>query len=239
MRRRFGRQPKLSSDSPLEVIVAYAFLRANVPFTIPFYDNHTALNFIDSNGKWTKVKSFGIRRDYRNRYDELLAQVAVLYDDWPSFIVDPCSNSHPNQLVLAAIERQETLQGTLELAEKGIADQRDGRARPSGLSADTELLIPNFDWEISHHFSALEGEERLILNSGFNELYLGTAEQLIRFRLDRCGAELESDSRIALEKSEPKHLIFGTPFLLYIKKRGGERPFFVMWVDNAELLSPF
>jgi hypothetical protein len=26
------------------------------------------------------------------------------------------------------------------------------------------------------------------------------------------------------------------PFLIYLKKRGAGHPFFVMWVDNAELL---
>jgi hypothetical protein len=30
--------------------------------------------------------------------------------------------------------------------------------------------------------------------------------------------------------------IFDRPFLIVVKKRGAEHPFFVMWVDNAELL---
>ncbi len=32
------------------------------------------------------------------------------------------------------------------------------------------------------------------------------------------------------------NFIFDRPFLIVVKKRGAERPFFVMWVDNAELL---
>jgi hypothetical protein len=31
-------------------------------------------------------------------------------------------------------------------------------------------------------------------------------------------------------------LLFYRPFFLYMKKRGAKHPFFVMWVDNAELL---
>jgi len=39
---------------------------------------------------------------------------------------------------------------------------------------------------------------------------------------------------------EPRHLYFNKPFLIYVKKRGAEySPFFVMWVDNAELLNEF
>jgi hypothetical protein len=34
----------------------------------------------------------------------------------------------------------------------------------------------------------------------------------------------------------PKKLHFDRPFLIYLKKRDAARPFFVMWVDNAELL---
>ncbi len=28
-----------------------------------------------------------------------------------------------------------------------------------------------------------------------------------------------------------------SPFLVYMQKRDAEQPFFVMWVDNAELLT--
>ncbi len=35
----------------------------------------------------------------------------------------------------------------------------------------------------------------------------------------------------------PINYIVNRPFLIYIRKRGADRPFFVMWVDNAELLS--
>lgn len=34
-------------------------------------------------------------------------------------------------------------------------------------------------------------------------------------------------------------IFFYRPFLIFIRKRGVRQPFFVMWVDNAELLSEF
>jgi len=33
-----------------------------------------------------------------------------------------------------------------------------------------------------------------------------------------------------------RRFVFDKPFLIVMKKRGAERPFFVMWVANAELL---
>jgi hypothetical protein len=32
------------------------------------------------------------------------------------------------------------------------------------------------------------------------------------------------------------YYVFDRPFLIYLKKRGATRPYFAMWVDNAELL---
>jgi hypothetical protein len=59
--------------------------------------------------------------------------------------------------------------------------------------------------------------------------------QTIQFRLDRGGAELASESKVEV-KPGASLFHFDRPFLLIMKKRGGKRPFFVMWVDNAELL---
>jgi hypothetical protein len=59
---------------------------------------------------------------------------------------------------------------------------------------------------------------------------------MIQFRLDRSGAELKSEAKL-YAKPMPKEFIFDRPFLICVKKRGAEHPFFVMWVDNVELLS--
>lgn len=37
-------------------------------------------------------------------------------------------------------------------------------------------------------------------------------------------------------KPAARHFDFNHPFLIYLKKRDGGRPVFVMWVENAELL---
>jgi hypothetical protein len=37
---------------------------------------------------------------------------------------------------------------------------------------------------------------------------------------------------------EPQRYAVDGPFLIYLQKHGAAHPFFVMWVDNAELLQP-
>ena len=61
------------------------------------------------------------------------------------------------------------------------------------------------------------------------------AMQTIEFRLDRSGAMLESEALVAIA-AIPRNFVFNRPFLISMKKRDADRPFFVMWVDNAELL---
>jgi hypothetical protein len=88
----------------------------------------------------------------------------------------------------------------------------------------------------------------LLLNSGHEENWLGTARQLTDFQLDRSGAGLRSEARaFGTEKSagpNRRYFVFDRPFLVVMKKRGAAQPtsassvepFLVMWVDNAELL---
>ncbi len=38
--------------------------------------------------------------------------------------------------------------------------------------------------------------------------------------------------------SAATYYIFDRPFLLYLKKRAGGRPYFAMWIDDPELLVP-
>lgn len=65
---------------------------------------------------------------------------------------------------------------------------------------------------------------------------------MIDFALNRTGVSIKSEARIAIpppagRMPEPRRFHFDRPFLIYVKKRGIEySPFFVMWVDNAELM---
>ena len=87
-------------------------------------------------------------------------------------------------------------------------------------------------WRIDHRFRELIG--KLVVNTD-PPMPIVEALQTVEFRLDRSGALLESDSTLAIE-STPRYFEFNRPFLIYMQRRGAQHPFFVMWVDNAELL---
>jgi hypothetical protein len=231
---------------PLDVIVAYAYLAANVKFTMPFFQNDEDLVFTGAAGDRASVDSFGIRPEDRYVYEELRKQVRNVYFKHPDrnvpgsrleFAVDPCVTSTPNQILLACIEPKGTLAETLAYLEKGIAAFEAESAdwlKEFGLSQS--LLVPNVFWEIKHRFDEIEGVDKIVMNQVGRGLYVREAFQMIRFRLDRSGAELASEASIALGCAGPPDAVFDRPFLIVMRRRGAEHPFFVMWVDNAELL---
>jgi hypothetical protein len=243
MKERFQKEPLNVVDDKDAVIVAYAYLRANVPFSLPFFDNEEEFQFTDERGQKTRVSSFGLRDKDGSKYRDLRNQVEVLYVghregvwDQPSeFALDLCRDSKPNQVILACIPRKGTIQATLKDLEQKIAEGRPEEYERR-LGSISTLLVPNLNWEISHHFAELEGADKQLLNAKFKGLWIDKALQTIDFRLDRSGVELQSEAALAAKSAAEPRFIFDRPFLIVVKKRGAERPFFVMWVDNAELL---
>ena len=235
-------QPDFSDVSPIDVIIAYSYLTANVKFKIPYFENQKEFIFRDSLGNQTPVTSFGIRPEDDYAYRKLRKQVEVLYSSYypdpdtvalMEYAIDLCKDTKPNQIVLAVIEPKETLEKTLEyLNDKIVGFATEEYLQKFGIN--DVILIPNILWRITHNFKELEG--KYLGNKGYESLYIRLALQMIQFRLDRSGAELKSEAKL-YAAPEPRLFVFDRPFLIYIKKRGAEHPFFVMWVDNAELLS--
>lgn len=246
---RFPDAP-LPEVKPSTVLIAYAYLKAAARFSIPFFENTAALDFADVAGNHTAVGSFGIRREDEDAYYQLRQQVQILHEANPvhredetsgcivptEFAVDPCRMTMPYQVVLAVVPRHDILAATLAELESKMRAWSAGSQLEFG--PRDVLLVPNMSWRITHHFRELEGREKLLLNRGFDGLWLETAMQTIEFTLDRGGAELASEGKVLFEPI-PRHYVFDRPFLVCLKKRGAEQPFFVLWVENAELLTRF
>jgi hypothetical protein len=195
------------------------------------------------------VSSFGIREKDERAPAKLREQVRVLYssiDEYgvsegaEEFAFDLCRDSTPYQVIVARVAPRGTLAETLAALDEKIAGWE---APPYGdaLGDRDVLLVPAMRWRIDHDFTEIEGSEtdKLLLNSGHEEEWIDPAKQLIDFQLDASGAGLKSETRMLSGESagpNPRHFVFDRPFLIVMKKRGAEQPFFVMWVDNPELL---
>ncbi|MBN2375779.1 MAG: hypothetical protein JXD22_05235 [Sedimentisphaerales bacterium] len=234
--------PEFAGLERSDTILAYAYLAARVKFHVPYLEFDRKLVFRDVAEEETPVKAFGLWRS--NPGDEKIReQIEVLYSNVDyekrqfrntEFAIDLCKKTEPYQIVLACVPRRETLAATLADLQRKMQDDPLEPAERK-FSEDEVLLVPEMFWKISHHFSELEG--KFLKNKNYAEYWIDKALQDIQFRLDRSGVVLESHFELAVKACVVREFIFDKPFLIYLKKRGGENPFFVMWVDNAELLA--
>jgi hypothetical protein len=223
---------------PEDVCGAFAYLRASLKFTRRYANNKKPLPFTGAGGEKTQVRSFGIPFNYQSR-SGLFEQIALLHatsrwrDGENSFILDPCKDSLPYQLLLAQVPRQKTLAAALA----DVAKRCELAPAPEDARRFDSFFVPHFRFRIAHWFGELEG--RALLNPPTKGLFLSRAEQHVDFALDASGAKLESRAYPAGAKGGPSELHFDQPFLLVMRKRGGPGPFLVLWVENDELLEPW
>ncbi|OHB67880.1 MAG: hypothetical protein A2V70_03340 [Planctomycetes bacterium RBG_13_63_9] len=215
--------------------VAYAYLEANVKFSLPYFQNREPMVFTDRAGNKTELSSFGIRPEDDYAYFELRRQPAILFETREEFkltecIVDLDRTSQPNQIILAFMEPKPTLAEMLATVE----DKIDTARKKEELGPNDVLLVPDMVWRITHEFAELQGQE--FTNAKLKGQRIDVARQDIQFRLDRSGAELESEAKTYMLPI-PTYYVFDRPFLLCMKKRGAGMPYFVMWIENAELLN--
>jgi len=231
---------------PPEGILAYAFIKASVPFTHPFRHVTEEFLFQDRQGHETPVEAFGVW-DADPAYEAIFEQVEVLYMDRApdergnistevkECALDLCKYSTPYQVIVAMVEPRDSLAHTMAYVQERIIASKHAPQYPETghLSRSDTLMVPDMFWKIDHRFHELIGK---VVTNANPAMSIVEAMQCIEFRLDRCGAILESESGIGLA-STPAHYTFNRPFLVYLKHRQSDQPFFVMWVDNAELLT--
>lgn len=226
-------------------ILAYSYLTANVPFKYPFRQYKKGFAFTDSQGVETEVGAFGVW-GLHSVYDKMRDQVEILYfhEDrdatdhdlqMKEFAIDLCRHSEPYQVVAAIVEPRASLAQTLDYIRGQIADSKQEKnyERTCFLDDVDVLMVPEMFWEIEHNFDELVG--KIVANAN-PAMPIIRAKQGIKFKLDRCGAMLESEATIMVA-AIPRYFMFNRPFLIYMKKRDCEQPFFIMWIDNAELLN--
>ena len=238
-----------------ETIVSYSFLKTDIRFRYPFYTREDAFSFTDSNGTITKVRSFCTNLETYSS-NSAREQVDVLYYmqgdqiNEPEFAVDLCTYTNPYQVVLACVPKQKNLGKTVAFVERKISEFKQDpdymqlqKLQPvSGIRPADSLIVPDMLYKLTHHIAELEGKG--LGNNGWKSYFFLEAIQVIDFALSQTGVALKSEARIIIPPAEripePRHFYFNRPFLIYVKKRGPDySPFFVMWVDNAELMEKF
>lgn len=231
-------KPRLLTRQKENAILAYAYLQKRLPFEMDFDRLKRPMRF-RSVGTETDVAGFGIEdfASHARREKELRKQVTVFdYVSDDDYIIQLTTKQ--DVIILAKIPRCATLAQTLAQV-KTRSRQPKGRDVQKWLDPQEPLAVPLISLFVEREYTELVG--RPLRNPGFTDLYLAAATQLIRFQLDESGAILESEATpVVLNGDEappqPRRFVFDRPFLIYLQEREAKEPYFVMWVENPEVL---
>ncbi len=107
------------------------------------------------------------------------------------------------------------------------------------LVEDDCLYVPVVSFDVLKEYKEFYGFPVFSKNPKLNDMPCVLAEQQIRFRLDRTGAVLKSES-LGGFFGEPmaRDFIFDRPFLVMLIRKDAKLPYFARWVGNDELLTP-
>lgn len=264
MKQRFPSEPmpvfeELDILPPVikeKTIVSYSYLEIDAGFKYPFHNTDDAFTFQDSQNKRIGVTAFCT--DKKGLDSALREQVEILYykegerSNAAELVVDLCKHTRPYQVILALVPRCETLGEAVATIEEKISEFKEDpdyevlrKLRPAQgtFRPADRLIVPDVLYKLTHQFSELKGKE--IKNEKYLDYWFLIVKQMIDFSLSRTGVTMKSQAIIAppppaARMPVPRRLYFNRPFLVYAKKRqGGTNPFFVMWVDNAELMKEF
>ncbi len=256
MQKRFPSEPvpSFNEEEKTGGILAYSYLNVNVEFEHPFYTNEKKFTFNNPDGTSTNVTSFcnfsGSETEYENK-KKISEQVDILYykrgkqPNDSEFAVDLSRRTQPYQVVLAVVPRRASLTEIIADVEKKISEFKldPDYGKLCKLRPIDRLIVPDVLYKLTHHFKELKGKgigNRPWRDEGY---YIFEAMQMIDFSLSRTGVVLKSEARFGITPAIgrpllPRYFHFNRPFLIYVKKCGDDsRPFFVMWVDNVELMN--
>ncbi len=218
--------PELADDP---YVIAYAYLMKNLPFKHKFARFTDKLKF---NGK--PVQCFGFNEDDPGE-SQCEYQVAILdFVNSDDFIICLVPEGKEDIIILAKTAPGKTLKKTFATIERRIK-----RKHPESLMETKEFYIPVMDFKLNKNFQSFH--DAIISNSSTLEnVQLGCCRQIIRFKINESGAKLGSESALVENflPSGKQNLIFDKPYLLMLKRRNADYPYFAMWVANPELMIP-
>lgn len=225
--------------------VTYGYLNTKTEFTTPFMDTKEPIQFSDAAGVKHSVSGFGLYQgtDWDLRAKQA-AQVKVLFSQAAiesygtepyAFALDLTADNSKHQLIVAVLPRSEDLRAALSDLKSRIENSVPDEYSEDLQDTDT-LKIPNIVFNVNHDFADLQGNDKTIENAGeFQGLNILKATQSIRFCLEKSGATVVSETNW-YAGALPRRFVFDRPFLIVMKRRSSNEPFFAAWIDNAELL---
>lgn len=242
-RARFPNAPveALENSNDLEGTRILAYLEKSLPFPDVMTRFELPLTF-----ETKAIESFGwpANKNSQSESQVLISTVEVRdYTSEKDFIVLLKTNSPKrDEIILARVAPEASLEATwLAVADRIKSPKVSNVVRE--LREIDELQIPILSFGVVATLKDLIGLP--ISTAQIPGRHIADARQTIRFRLDEYGAELIADTQMIIgdfgddppvNPRAPRRLIFDGPFLIAMKQKSAEVPYFLAWIGNADLM---
>jgi hypothetical protein len=226
-----------------EIIGNEIFVKAFFNKTLPF---PSKLQTIDDGLMFNKVKvsAFGMQS-----FDAEAAKFTqILYyknDDHFVLRLIPKDDQHEILLIKgigSVTSLSEVVKKANEIIGLGMKEKLDSKISWKYSLNEIDIFsIPAIKFNIENNYRDIEGQ---VFTRNNGDYFVETAYQRTGFILNENGAVVESYAVTSTDtadaepiKIEPKKMIFDKPFFIIVKRRKSENPYFVMYVQNSELLT--
>jgi hypothetical protein len=220
-------------------IIAYSFFNKTLPFDLKLHKFNNPIIFDKS-----KVSAFGLQY-----YDEdIIKFFSILYyENDTNFILKIKPKDKQNEIILVKGQYENlSLSELLTQTNKLISIGEKTRLQTTEswkyqILEDDTIAIPVIKFNIETSYDQLKGQ--IFYTSDNKRHIIEEAYQRIGFILNENGAVVESEAVAMTDslgfKPEIQHLkrmIFNKPFFIIIKQVDKINPYFVMKVNNDELM---
>jgi len=215
---------------------------------LPFKDNmDTSENGFKFNG--TSVKAFGMP----HFSDKITERINILYyENDDTFIISITPKDEREEIILAkgfntGDSFKDVLQQIKQSTLYGEKERTNGNsAWKYYLSYEDVVLIPIMRFNYAANYYSIVNQ---IIVAGNDELRVDTAKQRNAFVIDEHGAKVESEATIAVsaaaapppppgenEKPHIKKILLDKEFVILLKKKTTDFPYFMMRVNNTDIM---
>lgn len=207
-------------------IRAKAYFRKSLPFEEPLTKFEDGLKFGAS-----KVESFGFwggssyaRINYFNNENDF------------SISLFPENKEH--EIILIMNQKVKHTSSDFTEYLKVLIQQKNKNVY---FNDDDKVEVPIIEFNLEKTFGQFIGSK---FRSSMTEFIIKEAYQRNAFILDENGTEIKSEAVFAVEESaaeefekpKPKKMIFNKPFVVFLKRKDADNPYFGVYIANDELL---
>ena len=223
-----------------DAIMAYAFFNKTLPFEIKLQKLEESIKF----GK-AKVSAFGM---YYFDEEAIKFSKILFYDNDNKFVLKLIPKDKQHEIILVkGLDNVNSLANAVKKTTQLINRGKDEKLNPKQswkykILPGDNFAIPTIKFNIETNYTRLEGQTFKTSDNKNHVFYEGY--QRTGFILNENGAVAESEAYAVTDSvgaepiiTHPKKMIFDKRFYIIIKRTDKTNPYFVMKVDNQELMT--